>query len=119
MNRFKLFTVLIAGIFSIQLSFAQATIKEETVEVYGNCGMCKKTIESSAKSAGASFANWNSKTRQLNISYDSTITSGFKIQEAVANSGYDTNDFKGSDGAYNHLPDCCKYDRKQLANPKK
>ena len=118
MKILKLLIVYVLIISSAQFSNAQAPEKKESFKVYGNCGMCKKTIEASAKAAGVSFVNWNTKTRQLSISYDPELTDREKVEEAIANSGYDTPGFTGSDSAYNLLHECCKYERKQTANTK-
>ncbi len=118
MKPIKLLSLLFAGIFFFQLSYGQAPAKKELFKVYGNCGMCKKTIESSSKAAGATFASWNVKTKQLEIAYDPSVTNSNKIQEAIANSGYDTRDFSGVDSAYDQLHECCKYERKQTVKSK-
>ncbi len=118
MRAIKTFAVLFAGIFSLQFSYAQAPIKKESFKVYGNCGMCKKTIESSAKAAGVTFANWNTKTKQLDVTYDPSVTNSIKIQETIAAAGYDTRDYTGDDSAYSQLPECCQYVRKQTAKSK-
>ena len=91
-------------------SFGQKN-KTETVKVSGNCGMCKKKIETAAKDAGASFANWDAETKILTVKYSSKSTNNAKIQEAVAKSGYDTENVKATEEAYNSLHGCCKYDR--------
>ncbi|HMC99538.1 MAG TPA: hypothetical protein VKH37_05265, partial [Ferruginibacter sp.] len=36
-------------------------------------------------------------------------------QQAIAKSGYDTQDFTADDAAYNKLHACCQYDRKVSA----
>ena len=74
--------------------------------------MCKKVIEKSAKSAGATYANWNENSKLLKVSYTLNKTSGTQIQQAIANAGYDTQDLTADDAAYNKLPGCCQYDRK-------
>jgi hypothetical protein len=64
--------------------------------------------------AGATVADWNKKTKFLQISYDPAVTNSAKIQTAIAAAGYDTQDFKASDSAYDKLDDCCQYDRGAL-----
>ena len=102
--------VLLFSIFSLNLS-AQ-TAKTETIKVWGNCGMCKTTIEKAAKKAGAKTAVWNEDSKELKVTYASNKTSSAKIQEAIARSGYDTQDFTADVKAYDNLHGCCKYDRK-------
>jgi hypothetical protein len=111
MKTISLFAVILFSIFSFNTSFAQ-TEKKETIKVWGNCGMCKTTIEKSAKKAGAKTASWNEDSKELQVSYAVNKTSSEKIQQAIAKSGYDTQDFTADNTAYVNLPGCCKYDRK-------
>ena len=103
-------TILFSSLFGLQ-SFAQTT-KSETIKVWGNCEMCKKKIEKSAKSAGAITASWDADKLELVVNYDENKTTNLKIQQAVAKSGYDTQDVVADDKDYNKLPGCCKYERK-------
>ncbi len=102
-----LFTLVFASI-----SFAGfSQEKTETIKVSGECGMCQKKIEKAAKEAGASFASWSSETKVLDLKYDAKKTDRTKIQQAVARAGYDTQDVKATDEAYDNLHSCCKYER--------
>jgi len=114
MRRFQIFAILIFSLLSFQFSSAQTAAKTESIKVNGNCSSCKKHIESSALDAGATVANWDKKTKFLQISYDPAITNSAKIQTAIAAAGYDTQDFKASDDAYKKLDECCRYDRVDL-----
>jgi copper chaperone CopZ len=99
---------------SVFVSSANAAEKKETVKVWGNCGMCKKTIEKSLKGAeGVKSAVWNKQTKVLEVIYDDAKTSMKQIEEKVAASGYDTQNVKADDKAYNNLHECCQYDRKK------
>ena len=111
MKTISLFAAIIFSIFSINTATAQ-TAKTETIKVWGNCGMCKTTIEKAAKKGGAKTANWNEDSKELKVTYAVAKTSSAKIQESIAKSGYDTQDFTAVKTAYNNLPGCCKYDRK-------
>jgi hypothetical protein len=92
-----------------QFAFAQS--KTETFGVNGKCGMCKSAIEKAAKSAGATEANWNKDSKQLTVTFAEATSSVEKIQQAVADAGYDNVGLKSTDAAYGKLPGCCKYDR--------
>jgi copper chaperone CopZ len=88
--------------------------KKETVKVWGNCGMCKKTIEKAAKGVtGVQSANWNMDTHQFTVTFDPAQTSVDKVHQAIAAAGYDTDVVKGNDEAYNNLHGCCQYERRQ------
>ena len=107
---------LISFLFISATSFAQT--KTEKIKVDGECGMCKKKIETAAKKAGATYAVWNVDSKVLTVKYTSSSSNTAKIEEAVANAGYDTPDFKASQEAYDKLDDCCKYERGGIANAK-
>lgn len=115
MKTLNIYAALLFSIFAINFSFAQGTNKKETIKVWGNCGMCKTTIEKAAKNAGASTASWNEESKELKVSYTVNKTSSTKIQQAIAKRGYDTQDFTADNKAYGNLHDCCKYDRKVTA----
>lgn len=112
MKTLNICAVLLLSLFTFNFSSAQTATKKETIKVWGNCGMCKSTIEKAAKSAGANYANWNEDSKELKVSYAINKTSGTKIQEAIAKSGYDTQDLTADNKAYDKLHACCKYDRK-------
>ena len=112
MKTVNIYAALLFSIFAINFSFAQSTVKKETIKVWGNCGMCKTTIEKAAKKAGATAANWNEESKELKVSYASAKTSSPKIQQAIAKSGYDTQDFTADNKAYINLHACCQYERK-------
>ncbi len=84
-----------------------------TFKVWGNCNMCKETIEGALKVPGISTADWNSETKTMTLNYDSTLISLDQIQKNIAAVGYDTEKYKGNDSAYTNLHECCQYERKQ------
>ena len=108
-----------------QAAFAQPGMVKKTAatntklenaqfEVWGNCGMCKKTIEKAvSKVKGVKEANWDVDTHQFTVSFNPAKTSLDKIHAAIAAAGYDTEKVRGNDKAYNNLHGCCQYDRKQ------
>ena len=106
--------IFCSAIFSSPV-IAQSTVTKESIKVWGNCGMCKKTIEKSAKDAGATTAEWNEETHVLAVAYKPSKTSATKIQQAIAGAGYDTQDMTADTKAYDKLHGCCKYDRKSDA----
>ncbi len=118
MKVIKLSALLLISILSLQFSYGQAPVKKQTIKVYGNCGQCKKKIEKSALAAGAAYADWNTKTKMLNVGYDPSVTNPVKIETAIAEKGYDTQDIKASDSSYYKLDECCQYDRKKSVTSK-
>ena len=85
--------------------------KTETLKVWGKCEMCKERIEKTAIARGAATADWNVKTKLLTVNYDPARTSVEYLSNKLAKAGYDTENYKAKDKAYNSLPDCCKYER--------
>lgn len=83
-----------------------------TFKVWGNCGTCKETIESSLKVDGIIKADWDKDNKVMTVSYDDKKISLEQIQKDIASVGYDNEKFKGDDKAYNELPECCQYERK-------
>lgn len=125
MQSFKIvFVALLLGLFFLNNTNAQTTgmVKKtavpavttertETFQILGNCGMCKRTIEKAAASAGATSAIWDVEKDLLTVTFDPAKTSVDAIQKAVALSGYDNAGYKAPDEAYNNLHGCCQYDR--------
>lgn len=112
-NFFRLAVLCTFSVVALSMS-AFAAEKKESVKVWGNCGMCKKTIDGALKGVdGVSSASWNKSTKMLDVTYDDSKISMKKIEEKVAASGYDTQNVKGADAAYDGLKKCCKYDRKK------
>ena len=86
---------------------------ETSFGVKGNCGMCKKTIETAALSlSGVSTADWDKQTKQIKLIYDPQIVDLMSIHQAIANSGYGTELVENNMDSYENLPLCCKYDPK-------
>ena len=88
-----------------------------TFGVRGNCGMCKMTIEKAANSVeGVSSAVWDVDQKKIDISFDDGKIDALVIHEAIAASGYDTEQVAGNEEAYDGLPGCCKYDHSMVMN---
>lgn len=88
-------------------------IATSTFKVWGNCEMCKETIESSIKIDGISKADWNTESKIMTVSYDTAKIKLDKIQENIASVGYDNVVYKGDDKQYQSLHECCQYERKK------
>ena len=89
--------------------------KTEKFKVFGNCGMCEKTIEKAASSVdGVSTADWNKESKMMQVSFDDSKTDVHKVHMAIAKAGYDTKMHKATDEAYNKLHGCCQYDREDV-----
>lgn len=107
---------VVAMLFSYHCSAQNiANTKTETVKIYGNCGMCEKTIEKAAAQKGIAKADWNTDTKMAQITFDSTQTTLNDVLKRIAAAGYDSNQFRATDEAYHNLHGCCQYDRPTTA----
>lgn len=110
--------ILLIAVALLSTSVSQAQIKNaktETVKVYGNCGMCKTTIEKAGSKKKLYKTDWNEETKMASITYDSKKYTADDVLKSIALSGYDNINFLAPDDAYNKLHGCCKYDRDKKA----
>ncbi len=108
----KTFKLILSAIFFLAFSYTvTAQEKTEKFKVSGNCGMCKNKIEKAAKAAGATYALWDEDSKELEVKFESSSTNAAKIQQKIAETGYDNAGFKATNEAYDKLHGCCKYDR--------
>jgi mercuric ion binding protein len=109
----KLFSLFSIALIVSSCNSSLENAKTLEFKVWGNCGMCKKTIEGSLKDKlGLYSAEWNVKSKQMKVVIDSTKVKSEEVHNFIAASGYDTDLMKGDDQAYAGLHSCCKYDRK-------
>lgn len=86
--------------------------KTETFNVNGECGMCKKRIESAARAVnGVGDAKWDVDSHAFTTTFDEKKTSVDAIAKAIAAVGHDAGKFRADDGVYNNLEECCHYER--------
>lgn len=104
--------MIIAVFTSFQTNAQSIKSQTESFKVWGNCGMCKKTIENSLKISGVSKAEWNKETKMMTVTYNSKKITLAQIHKNIASVGYDTELETAYDEVYNKLHGCCKYERK-------
>jgi copper chaperone CopZ len=103
---------VIAMVFTFTACEAQIkNEKKETVKIYGNCNMCKSTIEKAGNVSKTAKVEWNKDTKMASIAYDQKTTNLDEILKRIALAGYDSDAFRAPDYAYAKLPECCQYDR--------
>jgi mercuric ion binding protein len=110
----KIRTIFFA-IVALMFSSCENTegFETEKFTVYGNCGMCKKTIETSLDDVdGISSAEWDMSTDQMTVFFNPKVLSLKTIHTKIADVGYDTDVERAADEVYEKLHSCCKYDRK-------
>ena len=108
MNSLRILSVVVLTFLGSAV-FAQT--KTDKIKVLGNCGMCKKRIETGLKDAAITSATWDKDNKFLTVSYDSSKISNEAIQQKIADLGHDTPKAKAKNEVYDKLPGCCKYDR--------
>lgn len=87
----------------------QSTLKTDTLGVEGVCGMCKKRIESAAKSnEGVVAAAWDLEKQLLTVVYDSVKVSLEQIQTSISEAGHNTTGLDRNSDRYKELPYCCR-----------
>ena len=108
--------ILILAVSAFMISCGSEAPQEgetsKVFTVYGNCGMCEKTIEVSLSDVeGVRSADWNKEDDQLSVIFSSDVISLDEIKQKVADVGYDSDSHRATDEVYNKLPGCCQYDR--------
>lgn len=86
-------------------------LKTTTAKIYGNCGMCEKTIEKAGNLKKIASVDWNQDTKMATLIYDSKKTNQDEILKRIALAGYDSDSFLAPDAVYDGLHGCCQYDR--------
>jgi len=107
--------ILIAIAVLLSFTACNAQIKNsktENVHIYGNCDMCKNTIEKAGNLKKVAKVDWNKDTKMATITYDAKKTNQDEILKRIALSGYDSEKFLAPNDVYAKLPECCQYERK-------
>jgi copper chaperone CopZ len=111
-----IFSILFLSVTTFSVEAAVELKKWETItfKVYGNCGMCKTTIEKALKDVeGVRFAIWSEKSKKITVKYNPKLITLESIHNKIASVGYDTDKVKAKDEVYNKLHGCCQYDRSE------
>lgn len=104
--------VTIALLLSFTATYAQIkNAKTETVKIYGNCDMCKNTIEKAGNFKNIANVDWNVDTKMATLTYNESKTDKNEILKRIALSGYDSDSFLAPESVYSNLPGCCQYER--------
>ena len=109
MKSLKIF-LAVTAIFIASSSLAQSKYKEINFSAKGTCGMCEKRIENALDLKGIKLADWDVKTHNCRVIYNTQKYNEMDIHKIVAKFGHTTDKVKATDEAYNNLHGCCKYD---------
>jgi copper chaperone CopZ len=117
----KIFSIVFAIAFMGFMANAQdqnneahhiAELKKETFTVYGNCGMCERTIEGALNGVnGVILADWEQETDQIIVSFNPKVITLGVIKQKIADVGYDSDTHRAKDEVYSNLHGCCQYER--------
>lgn len=113
--------ILVAITMLLSFTACEAQLKNaktDTVKIYGNCGMCEKTIEKAGNLKNVATLDWNKDTKMATLTYDAKKTNQDEILKRIALAGYDSDKFLAPDEAYNDLAGCCQYDREAKVSVK-
>jgi len=73
------------------------------------CGSCKKNITKALKKLdGVKDVDVNLDTKEAKVTYDNAIVNLTQLESAITAAGYDANDKKADETAYDKLDACCK-----------
>lgn len=114
MKKSLFFWSVLILVLSIQSCEAQIpNAKTIEVKVWGNCGMCKKTIEQAGNMRKKAKVDWNTQTKMATITYNTKKVTVDQVLKRIAEVGYDNEYYFAPDEVYNNLHGCCQYERKQ------
>ncbi len=75
------------------------------------CGSCEKNIKNAlGKVAGVQEVQVDTKAKTVQVRYESAKTSVEQIETAITGAGYNANERKRDQAAYEKLDACCKSD---------
>ena len=75
----------------------------------GCCPMCETRIIDALDVPGVRVAEWDQAKELVRVVYKPKKITAQALEQLVADSGHDTDNFQASDEVYDGLADCCKY----------
>ncbi len=73
------------------------------------CTTCQRTITKAVKKVdGVNTVDVDGEKHVATVEFVSATTTQGAIEQAISNAGYDANNVKRNEDAYNKLPECCK-----------
>lgn len=107
-NGLLLFVVLLVSSFGFS---QKPTGKTETVVIQtsAECGECKERIEGALNyTKGVKFAELDVDSRKLTVKFKNDVISLDEIKKQVSLLGYQADEVKADQAAFDKLPACCK-----------
>jgi periplasmic mercuric ion binding protein len=106
-----LFAALAMITFASSFVKAPALKKSESVNILTTavCESCKARIERALKSTdGVIDANLNLNNKKIKVKFNPDKITADQIRTVISNTGYDADNVKRSETAFNNLPHCCQ-----------
>lgn len=108
----KSFTASIALILFLSAGvYAAEKQKSETVTIKTSaiCESCKKRIERVLLATpGVEEAQLNLNNKKVKVKFDPSKITAEQIRTVISNTGYDADEVKKNEDAFNKLPMCCQ-----------
>jgi len=107
----KVVTFFAVLIVVLTATVAQAKPDSATIKTTIQCSMCEKRILKNIPfEKGVKDVKVDVEKQTVWVEYDAAKTDLSKIKEAIAKLGYNADDVKRDEKAYQELPACCKED---------
>ena len=108
--------MLVLAALSIQAQEKKNKNAKYTITVNGNCEQCQRRIQKAAFSVdGVKSANWSMETHNLDLTINEEKAYISDVKKAIAKVGHDADGVKATKESYDKLPNCCQYERDELA----
>lgn len=96
---------LSVGVYAAEKTKAEVV----TIKTSAICGSCKKRIEKVLLATpGVEEAILNLNNKKVKVKYNGAKITADGIRKVIANAGYDADDVKKNEQAFNSLPACCQ-----------
>jgi copper chaperone CopZ len=117
-NHIKSFATAFVLIFFLSAGLSAAVkFKSETVSIQTSaiCESCKRRIEKALKAVeGVEEAILNLNNKKVKVKYDPAKVTADQLRTAISNTGYDADNVKKSETAFNKLPHCCQKNESEM-----
>ena len=96
-------------LFTFASSFVNLKTEVVNIQTSAICESCKARIERALKSTpGVAEANLNLDNKKIKVKYYPEKITADQIRTVIANTGYDADNVKKTETAFNNLPHCCQ-----------
>ncbi len=83
--------------------------QEVVIQTSAECNTCKEKIEGVLNyTSGIKFADLDVPSKKLTVKFKTKKISLAEIKEMISELGYDADEVKADEKAYETLPECCK-----------